>query len=115
MAVYRVRVTTGAYLGAGTLDNISVTLVGMCGESPKQLLDRMGRDFAPGSVSTEERGKSHVWGAGQLGDPEGGEGLPSRLIKSCRTQNASPDLLTIPGSVWFLSFLGIINPTQTGL
>ncbi|XP_015418013.1 PREDICTED: hydroperoxide isomerase ALOXE3 [Myotis davidii] len=50
MAVYRVCVTTGAYLGAGTLDNISVTLVGMCGESPKQLLDRVGRDFAPGSV-----------------------------------------------------------------
>ncbi|XP_019521438.1 PREDICTED: hydroperoxide isomerase ALOXE3 isoform X2 [Hipposideros armiger] len=51
MAVYRVRVTTGPYLRAGTLDNISVTLVGMCGESPKQLLDRMGRDFAPGSDS----------------------------------------------------------------
>lgn len=53
MAVYRVRVTTGSYLRAGTLDNISVTLVGTCGESPKQLLDRMGRDFTPGSVSTE--------------------------------------------------------------
>ncbi|XP_036079444.1 hydroperoxide isomerase ALOXE3 isoform X2 [Rousettus aegyptiacus] len=50
MAVYRVRVTTGSYLRAGTLDNISVTLVGTCGESPKQLLDRMGRDFTPGSV-----------------------------------------------------------------
>lgn len=55
MAVYRVRVTTGPYLGAGTLDSISVTLVGTCGESPKQLLDRMGRDFTPGSVSTDER------------------------------------------------------------
>ncbi|XP_077924018.1 hydroperoxide isomerase ALOXE3 isoform X1 [Halichoerus grypus] len=50
MAVYRVCVTTGPYLRAGTLDNISVTLVGTCGESPKQLLDRLGRDFAPGSV-----------------------------------------------------------------
>ncbi|XP_057571104.1 hydroperoxide isomerase ALOXE3 isoform X5 [Hippopotamus amphibius kiboko] len=49
MAVYRVCVTTGAYLMAGTLDNISVTLVGTCGESPKQRLDRVGRDFAPGS------------------------------------------------------------------
>lgn len=58
MAVYRVRVTTGPYLKAGTLDNIFVTLVGTCGESSKQLLDRMGRDFAPGSVSTEERGRS---------------------------------------------------------
>lgn len=67
MAVYRVCVTTGAYLGAGTLDNISVTLVGMYGESPKQLLDRVGRDFAPGSVSTEERGRSTPEGQGQLG------------------------------------------------
>uniref|UniRef100_A0A452URI6 Polyunsaturated fatty acid lipoxygenase ALOX15 n=1 Tax=Ursus maritimus TaxID=29073 RepID=A0A452URI6_URSMA len=50
MAVYRVCVTTGPYLMAGTLDNISVTLVGTCGESPKQLLDRLGRDFTPGSV-----------------------------------------------------------------
>nr|XP_031531866.1 hydroperoxide isomerase ALOXE3 isoform X3 [Vicugna pacos] len=50
MAVYCVRVTTGSYLMAGTLDNIFVTLVGTCGESPKQRLDRLGRDFAPGSV-----------------------------------------------------------------
>uniref|UniRef100_A0A8C2S360 Arachidonate lipoxygenase 3 n=1 Tax=Capra hircus TaxID=9925 RepID=A0A8C2S360_CAPHI len=50
MALYRVRVTTGPYLMAGTLDNIFVTLVGTCGESPKQRLDRMGRDFASGSV-----------------------------------------------------------------
>ncbi|XP_032136270.1 hydroperoxide isomerase ALOXE3 isoform X8 [Sapajus apella] len=50
MAVYRLCVTTGPYLKAGTLDNISVTLVGTCGESPKQRLDRMGRDLAPGSV-----------------------------------------------------------------
>ena len=57
MAVYRVCVTTGSYLKAGTLDNISVTLVGTCGESPRQRLDRMGRDFAAGSVSTEGRGR----------------------------------------------------------
>ncbi|XP_004857531.1 hydroperoxide isomerase ALOXE3 [Heterocephalus glaber] len=50
MAVYRLCVTTGPYLKAGTLDNISATLVGTCGESPKQLLDRVGRDFTPGSV-----------------------------------------------------------------
>lgn len=57
MAVYRVCVTTGSYLKAGTLDNISVTLVGTCGESPRQRLDRMGRDFTAGSVSTEGRGR----------------------------------------------------------
>lgn len=55
MALYRVCVTTGPYLMAGTLDNIFVTLVGTCGESPKQRLDRMGRDFASGSVSRGER------------------------------------------------------------
>lgn len=58
MAVYRLCVTTGSYLKAGTMDNIYATLVGTCGESPKQKLDRVGRDFASGSVSTEER-----WGA----------------------------------------------------
>ncbi|KAJ8783727.1 hypothetical protein J1605_008770 [Eschrichtius robustus] len=50
MAVYRVCVGTGPYLMAGTLDSIFVTLVGTCGESPKRRLDRVGRDFAPGSV-----------------------------------------------------------------
>lgn len=60
MAVYRVSVTTGPYLMAGTLDNISITLVGTCGESPKQLLDHLGRDFTRGSVSTEERARSDL-------------------------------------------------------
>ncbi|KAM9044800.1 LOW QUALITY PROTEIN: hydroperoxide isomerase ALOXE3 [Megaptera novaeangliae] len=50
MAVYRVCVGTGPYLMAGTLDSIFVTLVGTCGESPRRRLDRVGRDFAPGSV-----------------------------------------------------------------
>ncbi|XP_004712982.1 hydroperoxide isomerase ALOXE3 isoform X1 [Echinops telfairi] len=63
MALYRVCVTTGPYLKAGTLDNISVTLVGTCGESPKQLLDRVGRDFATGSVQ-----KYKVRCSGELGE-----------------------------------------------
>ncbi|XP_069857470.1 hydroperoxide isomerase ALOXE3 [Dipodomys merriami] len=50
MAVYSLCVTTGSYLKAGTMDNIYATLVGTCGESPKQRLDRVGRDFAKGSV-----------------------------------------------------------------
>lgn len=92
MAVYRVCVTTGPYLMAGTLDNISVTLVGACGESPKQRLDSLGRDFAAGSVSTEEgtegrplrvaawreswrRGR--VVPLGRCSDPEGTPTLPS--------------------------------------
>ncbi|XP_055450255.1 hydroperoxide isomerase ALOXE3 isoform X2 [Psammomys obesus] len=50
MAVYRLCVTTGSYLKAGTLDNIYATLVGTCGESPRRKLDHVGRDFAKGSV-----------------------------------------------------------------
>lgn len=72
MAVYRLCVTTGPYLKAGTMDNISATLVGTCGESPKQRLDRVGRDFASGSVSTKEREKPLRGRARR--HPEGGEG-----------------------------------------
>lgn len=86
MAVYRVCVTTGAYLGAGTLDSISVTLVGMCGESPKQLLDHMGRDFTPGSVSTEERGRSTPGGQDQQGTLK--EGSSSSLRAHHIPQNS---------------------------
>ncbi|XP_015847828.1 hydroperoxide isomerase ALOXE3 isoform X1 [Peromyscus maniculatus bairdii] len=63
MAVYRLCVTTGSYLKAGTLDNIYATLVGTCGESPKQRLDRVGRDFATGSVQ-----KYKVRCAAELGE-----------------------------------------------
>uniref|UniRef100_A0A8C5XT42 Arachidonate epidermal lipoxygenase 3 n=1 Tax=Microcebus murinus TaxID=30608 RepID=A0A8C5XT42_MICMU len=63
MAVYRLCVTTGPYLMAGTLDNISVTLVGTCGESPKQRLDRIGRDFTAGSVQ-----KYKVRSSAELGE-----------------------------------------------
>lgn len=72
MAVYRVCVGTAPYLMAGTLDNIFVTLVGTCGESPKRRLDRVGRGFAPGEREEPPRG------AERTGDPEGGEGLSSR-------------------------------------
>uniref|UniRef100_A0A6I8PJS0 Arachidonate epidermal lipoxygenase 3 n=1 Tax=Ornithorhynchus anatinus TaxID=9258 RepID=A0A6I8PJS0_ORNAN len=50
MVLYKVKVATGPFLKAGTTDSISVTLVGTCGESPKQLLDHIGKDFAPGAV-----------------------------------------------------------------
>ncbi|XP_076792661.1 hydroperoxide isomerase ALOXE3 isoform X2 [Arvicanthis niloticus] len=63
MAVYRLCVTTGSYLKAGTMDNIYATLVGTCGESPKQKLDRVGRDFASGSVQ-----KYKVRCAAELGE-----------------------------------------------
>ncbi|XP_038624745.1 hydroperoxide isomerase ALOXE3 isoform X1 [Tachyglossus aculeatus] len=50
MVLYKVKVATGSFLKAGTMDSISVTLVGTCGESPKHLLDHIGKDFAPGAV-----------------------------------------------------------------
>lgn len=83
MAVYRLCVTTGPYLKAGTMDSIYTTLVGTCGESPKQRLDRVGRDFASGSVSAR-RVPGGTWhcGAGPIRDPEGG------AIHSCWTHQS---------------------------
>ncbi|EMP39979.1 Epidermis-type lipoxygenase 3 [Chelonia mydas] len=48
MAVYKAQVSTGQDLLAGTFDTISITLVGIDGESPKHVLDRCGLDFQPG-------------------------------------------------------------------
>ncbi|XP_067412557.1 hydroperoxide isomerase ALOXE3-like [Emydura macquarii macquarii] len=50
MATYVVQVTTGQGLAASTCSAISITLVGVQAESPKQRLDHQGKDFAPGSV-----------------------------------------------------------------
>ncbi|XP_034991380.1 hydroperoxide isomerase ALOXE3 isoform X1 [Zootoca vivipara] len=47
---YKIRVATGNYLCAGTMDSISITLVGSRGESPKSQLDKCGKDFSPGEV-----------------------------------------------------------------
>lgn len=51
MATYKVKVATGTDLLSGTLDSISLTIVGTQGESHKQLLNHFGRDFATGAVS----------------------------------------------------------------
>lgn len=51
MATYKVRVATGTDLLSGTLDCISLTIVGTQGESQKQRLNHFGRDFATGAVS----------------------------------------------------------------
>ncbi|KAJ1080476.1 hypothetical protein NDU88_000675 [Pleurodeles waltl] len=50
MATYKVTVATGSFLLAGTMDSISVTLVGERGQSPKQHLNNFGRDFNSCSV-----------------------------------------------------------------
>ncbi|CAM4642204.1 unnamed protein product [Lepidochelys kempii] len=54
MALYKVQVSTGQGSLAGTFDTISITLVGIDGESPKHVLDRYGLDFQPGSVREYE-------------------------------------------------------------
>lgn len=99
-------VTTGHYFKAGTMDSISVTLVGTCGESPKQVLDHPGRDFTPGSVSTG-RGEKPLSKEGWPGTPKEGRVTPLGLNKSCRTWDAAPDLL-------FPRFLGMMNSTVQG-
>ncbi|XP_078526978.1 hydroperoxide isomerase ALOXE3-like [Lissotriton helveticus] len=50
MATYKVTVATGSYLMAGTMDYISLTLVGERGQSPKHALNTFGKDFIPGCV-----------------------------------------------------------------
>ncbi|XP_053426688.1 polyunsaturated fatty acid lipoxygenase ALOX15B-like [Nycticebus coucang] len=49
MGDYRVRVATGSFLGSGTWDNVSVSLVGVAGESPILRLDNCGKDFSLGA------------------------------------------------------------------
>ncbi|XP_060060349.1 arachidonate 12-lipoxygenase, 12R-type isoform X2 [Erinaceus europaeus] len=50
MATYKVKVATGTDLLSGTMDSISLVIVGTQGESHKQLLNHFGRDFATGAV-----------------------------------------------------------------
>nr|XP_020666162.1 arachidonate 15-lipoxygenase B-like [Pogona vitticeps] len=50
MALYKVQVATGRFWGSGTFDAISISLVGSEGESPKQPLNNVGKDFVPGAV-----------------------------------------------------------------
>ena len=44
----------------------------------------------------EERGRSHPEGQGGQGTLKEGRVFPPELIKSCRTQDAGPDLVTTP-------------------
>uniref|UniRef100_A0A670Z745 Arachidonate epidermal lipoxygenase 3 n=1 Tax=Pseudonaja textilis TaxID=8673 RepID=A0A670Z745_PSETE len=48
--IYKIRVATGNYLFGGTMDNISISLVGTHGETHKFQLDKFGKDFSPGKV-----------------------------------------------------------------
>lgn len=64
MATYKVKVATGTDFFSGTLDSISLTIVGTQGESHKQRLNHFGRDFATGAVSARmcHPGWMEAWG-----------------------------------------------------
>ncbi|KAJ7313196.1 hypothetical protein JRQ81_004472 [Phrynocephalus forsythii] len=62
MATYNVRVVTGNFLFSGTLDAISITLVGTEGKSPQTALDNWGLDFYRGAVSDYKVSSDHDLG-----------------------------------------------------
>ncbi|XP_027713055.1 hydroperoxide isomerase ALOXE3 isoform X2 [Vombatus ursinus] len=93
MVVYRLRVATGPYFLAGTLDSISVTLVGTNTESHKQLLDHIGRDFTPGAVH-----KYKVNSSCELG-----ELLLVRLHKERYS--------FFPKDSWYCSYITVTDPS----
>nr|XP_020634401.1 hydroperoxide isomerase ALOXE3-like [Pogona vitticeps] len=74
MVMYNVRVMTGNFLFSGTLDSISISLVGTEGESPKTALDNWGLDFYRGAVSDYAVSSDH-----DLGDI-----VLIRLHKECK-------------------------------
>ncbi|XP_063301085.1 polyunsaturated fatty acid lipoxygenase ALOX15B-like [Pelobates fuscus] len=47
---YKIKVATGDSLTAGTVNYISIVLVGVKGETPKRTLDHWGKDFLPGAI-----------------------------------------------------------------
>ena len=51
MAEYKLEVTTGDMINAGTFDHIFVTLIGTGGKSERTELDNEGVDFQTGMVS----------------------------------------------------------------
>ena len=51
MAEYKLEVTTGDMVNAGTFDHIFVTLIGTGGKSERTELDNEGVDFQTGMVS----------------------------------------------------------------
>uniref|UniRef100_A0A8D0HPJ9 Arachidonate lipoxygenase 3 n=1 Tax=Sphenodon punctatus TaxID=8508 RepID=A0A8D0HPJ9_SPHPU len=89
MATYKVQVSTGKGLLTGTFDSISITLVGTYGESPKQLLNRIGTDFSQGSRDFKS-------------DQELGEILLIRLHKEPYS--------FFPESSWFCNYVQVTSP-----
>ncbi|XP_060635914.2 hydroperoxide isomerase ALOXE3-like [Anolis sagrei] len=90
--IYNVQVTTGNFLQSGTIDSISITLVGTKGESPKTALDNWGIDFYPGAVNDYKVSCKH----------DLGEIVLVRLHKEC-TVNLIP-------TNWYCNFITVTSP-----
>ncbi|XP_043359729.1 hydroperoxide isomerase ALOXE3-like isoform X2 [Dermochelys coriacea] len=92
MAVYKVQVSTGQGALAGTFDTISITLVGIDGESPKHLLDQYGLDFQPGLVQEYEVPSERALG-------------PIVLIRLHKEPYS-----VFPESMWYCNTLRVTSP-----
>ncbi|XP_060112829.1 hydroperoxide isomerase ALOXE3-like [Heteronotia binoei] len=92
MASYKVRVATGNFWGSGTFSSISITLVGSKGQSPKQPLNNVGKDFIPGAVDEYEVSS----------DRDLGPLLMIRLHKE--------PYLFFPEDSWYCNFIQLTSP-----
>uniref|UniRef100_A0A8D0HEH0 Uncharacterized protein n=1 Tax=Sphenodon punctatus TaxID=8508 RepID=A0A8D0HEH0_SPHPU len=92
MSRYKVQVATGLFLGSGTANSMSITLVGSRGESDKTLLNRLGKNFAPGTVN-----KCKVYSNQDLG--------PINLIRLHKER-----YLFFPEDNWFCTFVLVTSP-----
>ncbi|XP_072833243.2 hydroperoxide isomerase ALOXE3 isoform X1 [Pogona vitticeps] len=92
MVKYNVRVVTGNFLLSGTLDSISITLVGTEGESPKTALDNWGLDFYRGAVSDYKVSSHH----------DLGEIVLIRLYKECKP--------LVAANKWYCNNVTVTSP-----
>uniref|UniRef100_A0ABM5EJB5 Hydroperoxide isomerase ALOXE3-like isoform X1 n=2 Tax=Pogona vitticeps TaxID=103695 RepID=A0ABM5EJB5_9SAUR len=92
MVTYNVRVMTGNFLFSGTMDSISISLVGTEGESPKTALDNWGLDFYRGAVSNYKVYSYH----------DLGEIVLIRLYKECK-----PLVVT---TRWYCNKVTVMSP-----
>ncbi|XP_034503165.1 arachidonate 12-lipoxygenase, 12R-type [Ailuropoda melanoleuca] len=89
MAAYKVKVATGTDLLSGTMDSISLTIVGTRGQSHKQLLNHFGRDFATGA---EHNGLRQVE-EGEVAKGASREGDGAAVIGKTAAEDTLPILL----------------------
>ncbi|KAH0626130.1 hypothetical protein JD844_000911 [Phrynosoma platyrhinos] len=92
MATYKVQVATGDYMLAGTYSRISIILVGTRGESTKQRLDNLGKDFVRGAVDEYQVSVEEDLG-------------PLLLIRLHKER-----YLFFPEDSWFCSYVRVTSP-----